>query len=303
MPRPPALEAVNLVKVYRGGVVALKGLSTRVPMESLFCLAGPNGAGKTTFIRISATVIRPSSGRVEVMGYSVTEEPWRVRRLVSLMPQEASPFSSTLRVFEAVYYYMLARGFSMLEAGEEARRVLEELDLWQHRSRLIMELSGGLRRRVLLAMALATGAEVVFLDEPTAGLDPEARRATWGYVKRLSREGQTIVFSTHQLTEAENVADRVLLIESGRRVAEGSPRELVAKLPYRYKVVVSTEKLPDWVAESAYRVREYGSIAYVYTRSSEEALRIAEEVLLEGGEARVKPVDLEDVFAEVVGGA
>ncbi|RLG85084.1 MAG: ABC transporter ATP-binding protein [Thermoprotei archaeon] len=303
MPRPPALEAVNLVKVYRGGVVALKGLSTRIPMGSLFCLAGPNGAGKTTFIRISATVIRPSSGRVEVMGYSVTEEPWRVRRLVSLMPQEASPFSSTLRVFEAVYYYMLARGFSMLEAREEARRVLEELDLWQHRSRLVMELSGGLRRRVLLAMALATGAEVVFLDEPTAGLDPEARRATWGYVKRLSREGQTIVFSTHQLTEAENVADSVLLIESGRRVAEGSPRELVAKLPYRYKVVVSTEKLPDWVAESGYRVREYGSIAYVYARSSEEALRIAEEVLLEGGEARVKPVDLEDVFAEVVGGA
>ena len=297
-----AVEAEELVKVYPGGVKALRGLDAYVPLGSLYCIAGPNGAGKTTFIRIASTITRPTSGKVFVMGYDAVTEAWRVRRLVAVMPQEGRPFNAVLTVYEAVYYYLLARGMGFTTARKEARRVLEELDLWQYRNRLILSLSGGLARRTLLAMVLGTGADVVFLDEPTVGLDPVARRTTWGYIRRLAREGQTIIFSTHQLAEAEAVADHVLLIDSGRKIAEGAPHELTEKLPYRYKVIVSADKLPDTVAGAA-KVRYYGGLAYVYTRSLEEAMRIAEEAILEGGEAQVKQVDLEDLFAEVIGNA
>ncbi len=276
----------------------MKGVDLDVPMGSTYCLAGPNGAGKTTFIRIASTVILPSSGEILVMGFDAVRETWKVRKRVALMPQEGRPFNSTLTVYEAVYYYLLARGMGFTTARREARRVLEDLDLWKYRDRLILTLSGGLARRTLLAMVLGTGADLVFLDEPTTGLDPEARRTTWGYVKRLAKEGQTIVFSTHQLAEAETVADRVALIDNGVIVGEGEPSALVETLPYRYKVVASPHKLPDWLGEADVVVRYYGGLVYVYVERVEEALKIASEIVMEGGSAQVKHVDLEDYFIE-----
>jgi len=297
-----AVEAVDLVKVYRGGVRALQGLSAEVPVGSLYCVAGPNGAGKTTFVRIASTVVKPTSGFVRVLGYDVVGDVWRVRRLVALMPQEGRPYNDALTVEEAVYYYLLSRGFPRVEARAEARRALEELDLWEHRGRLIVDLSGGLRRRVLLAMVLASGADVLFLDEPTVGLDVEARRQTWGYIRRLAGEGRTIVFTTHLLSEAESVANRILLVSGGRRVFEGDPREAVSRLPFRFKVIAPAATVPDW-AVGEHVVRVYEDLAYVYVRGLEEALRLAEEIILEGGQAQVKPVDLEDYFVWVVEGA
>ena len=290
-----ALEAVGLTKVY-GGVRALDGIDSSVPLGSLYCLAGPNGAGKTTFVRISSTVSRPTSGRVYVLGMDVVGEAWRVRGRIAVMPQEGRPYNSTLTVFEAVYYYLASRGFSLGEARVEARRALEELDLVEYRDRLVLTLSGGLRRRTLLAMTLASNADVVFLDEPTVGLDPVARRATWGYIKRLSAEGQTIVFTTHMLSEAESVADRIMLINRGRRLFEGPPREALARLKYRYKVITSLGLDPS---VSGARVRRYGDLTYICVEDLEGALRLAEEILYEGGQAQIKPVDLEDFFAEV----
>ncbi len=293
-----ALEAVNLVKVYPGNVRALDGLNAEVPLGSLYCLAGPNGAGKTTFVRIASTVSRPTSGSVSIFGYDVVEDAWRVRKYIAVMPQEGKPFNSTLTVFESVYYYLVSRGFSLGEARREALRVLEELDLLEYRDRLIMTLSGGLRRRVLLAMVLAAGTDVVFLDEPTVGLDPVARRSTWGYIRRLSREGQTIIFTTHMLSEAEAVADRILLINGGKRLFEGTPSEAMSKLGYRYKVVTNVGHLEEFDSSKA---RVYGDLTYFYVEDLETALKVAEEILYEGGQAQIKPVDLEDFFAEVTG--
>lgn len=294
-----ALEASGLIKVYRGGVRALQDISAKVPVGSLYCLAGPNGAGKTTFIRIASTVTLPTAGYVSVLGYDVVKDVWKVRKHVALMPQEGSPFTRALKVWEAVYYYLRARGLPASTAKSETRRVLEELALWEYRDRLVMSLSGGLRRRVLLAKVLATSADVIFLDEPTAGLDPSARRSTWGYIRRLVREGQTILFSTHLLAEAEQVADLVLILRSGRKIAEGRPAELVSRIPYRYKVIAPAEYVSDSVVET-YRVRMYEGLVYIYTRELGEAMRIVNEVVEEGGEARVRRVDLEDFFVEVI---
>ncbi len=291
-----ALEAVGLTKVYRGGVRALDGVDASVPFGSLYCLAGPNGAGKTTFVRVSSTVLRPTSGRVYVLGMDVVDDVWRVRRHVAVMPQEGQPFNTTLTVFEAVYYYLASRGMPLGEARSEALRALEELDLADYRGRLVLSLSGGLKRRVLLAMVLASGADVVFLDEPTVGLDPVARRSTWGYIRRLASEGQTIVFTTHMLSEAEAVADRIMLIHKGRRLFEGAPSEALARLGYRYKVVTSLRA--DFSGPGV-TVRSYGDLTYIYVDDLQRALRIAEEILYEGGYAQIKPVDLEDFFAEV----
>jgi len=294
-----ALEADNVVKVYPGGVKALDGLDARIPLGSLYCLAGPNGAGKTTFVRIASTVLKPTAGRITVLGFDVVEEPWRVRRHVAVMPQEGVPYNSALTVYESIYYYLLSRGMHRVEAKREALRVIDELDLSGYKNRLILSLSGGLKRRVLLAMVLATGVDIVFLDEPTVGLDPLARRATWGYIRRLSREGQTIVFTTHMLSEAESIADRILLINRGREVFEGAPSEALSKLPYRYKVVTGI-RFEDLASGS--RVRAYGDLTYIYVEDLKSAFRIAEEILYEGGQAQIKPVDLEDFFAEVAGG-
>ncbi len=300
--RVVAVEARKLSKTYPGGVQALRSIDVEVPMGSLFCLAGPNGAGKTTFIRIASTVLRPTAGSVSVMGFDVVSEPWKVRKLVALMPQEGRPFNEVLTVFEAVYYYLLARGHGFSSARSEARRVLEELELWGLRNRYVMSLSGGLRHRTLLAMVLASGADVLFLDEPTTGLDPEARRLTWGYIRRLTREGQTILFSTHQLAEAEAVADGVVLIDNGRVLAQGEPGSLVKSLPYRYKVIASPQTIPEWATGVA-RIRHYKGLVYIYVDSIDDAIRLASEIVMEGGTAQVKPVDLEDYFMEATRGA
>lgn len=294
-----ALEAVGLTKVYGGGVKALDGVDSSVPLGSLYCLAGPNGAGKTTFVRVSSTISKPTSGRVYILGMDAVGEAWRVRRHVAVMPQEGRPYNSTLTVFEAVYYYLASRGFSLAEARSEAMRALEELDLAGYRDRLILTLSGGLKRRTLLAMVLASNVDVVFLDEPTVGLDPVARRGTWGYIKRLASEGQTIIFTTHMLSEAESVADRIMLINKGRRLFEGPPREALSKLGYRYKVITSLRL--DF-EDLGVGVRRYGDLTYIYVEDLDRALKVAEEILYEGGQAQIKPVDLEDFFAEVTWG-
>ncbi len=299
MKRPLAVEARRLVKVYPGGVKALRGLDAEIPIGTTSCIAGPNGAGKTTFIRIASTILTPTSGYIFVMGYDAISEVWKVRKLVAVMPQEGRPFNDSLNVFEAVYYYLLSRGMGLSTAKREARRVLEDLDLWHYRNRLLITLSGGLKRRTLLAMVLATGAEVVFLDEPTTGLDPEARRTTWGYIKRLARDGQTIIFSTHQLAEAETVSDTIILINNGLTLGHGSPKSLIEMLPYRYKVVTSSIHIPDSVMDKALKIRSYSSLSYIYTDTVEKAIEIASELILETGSARVDHVDLEDLFIEL----
>jgi len=224
-----AVEAVGLCKRYPGGVEALRGVSFEVPRGEIFALLGPNGAGKSTTVRILTTLSAPTAGRASVMGFGVADRPWEVRRCIGCVNQssgvdELSTGRENLDLQARIF---------RLPAAERRRRVDELLELFRltdAASRLVRGYSGGMKRRLDVAMGLVHRPQVLFLDEPTTGLDPESRSVMWGEVRRLARGGLTILLTTHYLEEADRLASRVAIIDRGRVVAEGSPEELKGRL-------------------------------------------------------------------------
>ncbi len=297
----PAIVARSVTKIYphsRGGAPALEDLSLEVPAGGIYGLIGRNGAGKTTFVRIAATQLEPTRGSVTVLGHSVQGEERAIRSRIACIPQESRPLYF-LTVDEVVYLYLKMRGMPPTEARRRADAALAELSLEEYRRRLVSRLSGGLRRRALCAMVLASDAEVMFLDEPTTGLDPIARREVWEAVRRASRENRTIVLTTHYLDEAEALSGRLALIEKGHRVLEGAPAELRARVRYPFRVFVQGDVPAEELAS-------YGKVAPVeggfHVLTSEAAAReLARWALERGLRLSMGPVTLEDIFVDVVG--
>jgi ABC-2 type transport system ATP-binding protein len=220
-----AVETVELAKRYPG-VEALRGVSLRIEAGEIFALLGPNGAGKTTWISIVCGLTRASSGSASVLGHDVARDPVGARRMLGLVPQELNfdPFFSVREVlrFQLGYYGQPADEQRILD-------VLTALELDEKADANTRELSGGMKRRLLIAKALVHRPRVVFLDEPTAGVDVALRRDLWAYVQRLRAEGTTIVLTTHYLEEAEHLADRIAVIDHGDLVTVDTPRALMAK--------------------------------------------------------------------------
>jgi ABC-2 type transport system ATP-binding protein len=298
-----AIEAVDLRKVYAGsrsGTPALDGLSLSVPTGGVYGVIGRNGAGKTTFVRVAATQLSLSSGRLTVLGHDATREERAIRARIACVPQESRPLYF-LTVEEVVYYYLKMRGLSSADARKRTAEGLEELSLLEHRRRLVSHLSGGLRRRTLCAMVLSSDADILFLDEPTTGLDPIARREVWGAIRRASREQRTILLTTHYLDEAEALSSRLVLIERGQKMLEGVPADLRARVRYPYRVTiqdtVSAEELEPYGKVSTF---EGGSL--VFAREN-EARELARWALERGLKVSMGPVSLEDIFLDVVGRA
>ncbi len=303
----PIIEVDKLVKVYPGGVVALKGLSFSISSRGVTILVGPNGAGKTTLIKILTTILKPTRGCARILGYDVVRDYRVVRRLVSLVPQEGEP-DRYLTPWEHVYYYLRARGLSDGDARRLAREALELVGLWERRNVLCARLSGGQRRRTLIAMALAVPAEVYFLDEPTIGLDPIARRGVWEILMKIAKD-HVIFLTTHYMEEAEYLGSFVLMINEGRLVASGTPRDLIASLGYRYKVVVhdNVDRVKDIVSSLEGRVggvatASYGGNVVVYAKDDSELTYILRLLVESKVPFSVRPVTLEDVFMRVLGG-
>jgi len=296
------VSAFNLVKVYRGGVRALDGVSFETPEKGIVVLVGPNGAGKTTLVRILSTVLRPTSGSAYVKGFDVVRDVWRVRGIISVVPQEGEP-DGYLTVWEHVYLYLRSRGIDGESAERLAREALEALGMWDLRRRLCAKLSGGQRRRVLIAMALAVPAEVYFLDEPTVGLDPVARRETWEVLRRYAKD-RLIFLTTHYMEEAEELGERVIMINRGRIVAEGEPRSLVERLGYGYRVSVEPcggELLKRLTGEWFAVVKEEGRCT-VYAKTSSDLSHLLSALTESGASFTVRRVSLEDVFVSLVRG-
>ncbi len=220
----PAIETRALVKLF-GNVRAVDGIDLVVPRGSVFGLLGPNGAGKTTTVRMLATLLRPDGGSARVLGHDVVGEPHAIRARVSLNGQFAS-VDEELTGHENLVLIARLLGFSWRGARERAQALLAAFDLSDAGKRLVRTYSGGMRRRLDIAASLVTGSELLFLDEPTTGLDPRSRSQVWDIVRAIASEGTTVLLTTQYLEEADRLADRLAVIEHGKVIAEGTSREL-----------------------------------------------------------------------------
>ena len=296
-----AISSVGLGKVYpksRSGKPALEDLSLEIPTGRVYGLIGRNGAGKTTFVRIAATQLAPTKGTVYVLGHDVRTDEREVRARIACVPQESRPLYF-LTVEEVIYLYLKLRGLDAAESRRRTLAVLDELSLTEVRRWLVSRLSGGLRRRTMCAMVLASDADVLFLDEPTTGLDPIARREVWRAIRRASRENRTIVLTTHYLDEAEALSSRLALIESGRLRLEGSPADLRARVRYPYRVTIQGSFPREELAAYG-KVSEIEGGTLLFTREA-EAHEVARRALERGLRISMGPVSLEDIFLDVVG--
>ncbi|MEC7624554.1 MAG: ABC transporter ATP-binding protein, partial [Pseudomonadota bacterium] len=241
MNTPPAIRIDNLVKEYASPgpgeppKLALKGVSFDVPQGGIFGLLGPNGAGKSTLINILAGLVRKSGGNAEIWGFDTDANPRNAKRSIGIVPQEIvfDPFFTPFEVLEN------QAGFYGIPKGERrSEELLKAVHLWDKRDAYARTLSGGMKRRLLIAKAMVHSPPILVLDEPTAGVDVELRRQLWELVTELNREGVTVVLTTHYLEEAEQLCDRIAIINHGELIADKPTRELVGMA--REKIVAVT---------------------------------------------------------------
>ncbi len=300
---PSAIVARDLTKEYKGshGKRALDRVNLEVRRGEIFGLIGRNGAGKTTFLRIAGTQLLPTSGHIEVLGFDAVRQPHEVRDRVAVIPQESRPFFYATP-FEHVYYYLVLRGYTASEARKRALDTLERLGLAKGKDTVLWKQSGGLRRRVLVAMALASNAELLFLDEPTTGLDALARRDVWTAVEEAAKEGRTILLTTHYLEEAQLLSQHIAILNEGKVLATGTLDELVARVRWPFRVAVTGHGLTLEELGSFGESTSIGDSSIVFTSQSgaEDLTRLA---LSRGVRAVAGPVTLEDLFVQLVGGS
>ncbi|EIC20458.1 ABC transporter ATP-binding protein [Thiorhodovibrio frisius] len=224
-----ALIARDLRKIYPSGLEALKGVDLRVEAGDFFALLGPNGAGKSTLIGILTSLVNKTGGNVQVFGHDLDREPERVRALLGVVPQEFN-FNLFLPVLEVVINQAGYFGIPRREARVRAEHYLRKLDLWDRRETQMRQLSGGLKRRLMIARALVHQPRVLILDEPTAGVDIEIRRAMWHYLRELNAGGTTIILTTHYLEEAESLCRHLAIINQGEIAATADIAEMLKGL-------------------------------------------------------------------------
>jgi ABC-2 type transport system ATP-binding protein len=293
------LEIKDLQKTYKGGNHALDGVSFSVRTGTVFGLLGPNGAGKTTLVKITATQLLPSSGSVSISGYDVLKDPKSVRKRIAVVPQEARPLSLQTP-YEHILTYLVARGFDLEEAKKRSNKAITDLKLETHRNVICANLSGGLRQRVLIAMAFSSEADLLILDEPTLGLDPLARIEVWNLVRDyVAKNRRTILLTTHYMDEAEMLSDELAIVDRGRVIAFGTPSEIKKRLNAENVVTVkSTDGEID--LHSYGRIIRAGSGARVFT-SRKSADELVSLCLQKNIDVSVRQVSLEDVFIAEVG--
>jgi len=242
-----ALYINNLQKIYKNGVNALKGVDLTVKEGDFFALLGPNGAGKSTAIGIVCSLVTKSSGLVEVFGTSLDTNSADVRMHIGLVPQEFN-----FNIFEPVGEILINQagyyGINRKEATERAEVYLKQLDLWEKRFDMAKELSGGMKRRLMIARALMHRPKLLILDEPTAGVDIEIRHSMWQFLKKVNAEGTTIILTTHYLEEAENLCNNIAIIDHGITIEQTQMRSLLNRLHVETFILYLTENietLPD----------------------------------------------------------
>jgi ABC-2 type transport system ATP-binding protein len=294
----PAIQVERLSKSY-GGTRALDGVSLTVEPGEFFGLLGPNGAGKTTLINILAGLVLASSGAARVLGHDVVRDYRAARRALGVVPQELvfDPFFTVREalVFQAGY-------FGLRDGRDWIEEVMRNLDLTDRASTNMRALSGGMKRRVLVAQALVHKPPVIVLDEPTAGVDVELRQALWEFVRRLNRDGHTIVLTTHYLEEAEALCSRIAMLKQGRVVALDTTQNLLRLHSGCYlELRLQPDRLPESLAALVTRRREGGY--RLALRDYTEVERVIAELRSAGvgiQELEVLQPDLEEIFIQIM---
>jgi len=308
----PIVSISSLSKTYAGGFQALKDVNLDIQRGEILALLGPNGAGKTTLISIICGIVNASSGSVTVDGYDNVKDYRITRDRIGLVPQEL-----TLGAFESVWDTLsFSRGlFGKKPNPAWLEQVLKDLSLWDKKTEMLMALSGGMKRRVLIAKALAHEPAILFLDEPTAGVDVALRKDMWALVERLRESGVTIILTTHYIEEAEAIADRVGVINQGELLLVDDKQALMHKLGKRQlmielesPIVSSSAGLPAWLADFALEVAAEGSqLIYTYDPHKshtgiDELLRAIAAVGLVIKDVHSVKTSLEEIFVNLVKG-
>jgi ABC-2 type transport system ATP-binding protein len=303
---PPIISISKLTKTYGSGLQALKRIDLEILKGEIFALLGPNGAGKTTLINIVCGIVTPSTGAVTVDGHDILRDYRAARSKIGLVPQEL-----TTDTFETVWATVsFSRGlFGRAPNPALIENVLRDLSLWDKRKDKIMTLSGGMKRRVLIAKALSHEPEILFLDEPTAGVDVELRRDMWGLVRRLREGGATIILTTHYIDEAEEMADRIGVIHKGQLIVVENKLQLMKKLGKKQLTLHLLEPLPaipsglnDWRVA----LRNDGmELEYTFAGSEERTgvpalLKRLVEMGIEFKDLNTRQSSLEDIFVDLV---
>ncbi|MCZ6585287.1 MAG: ABC transporter ATP-binding protein [Gammaproteobacteria bacterium] len=302
----PAISIKNLSKVYATGFEALKRINLDIDHGEIFALLGPNGAGKTTLISIICGIVNPTDGSVTVDGHDIISDYRAARAMIGLVPQEL-----TTDAFETVWATVsFSRGlFGRPSNPDHIEKVLKSLSLWDKKDDKIMTLSGGMKRRVLIAKALSHEPRILFLDEPTAGVDVELRKAMWDVVRALRATGVTIILTTHYIDEAEEMADRIGVISHGEIILVEEKAELMRKLGKKQLALQLHEPLDRIpIALSAYHLElseDGNELIYTYDTQSERTGITG--LLSDLSQAGVKFKDLnttqsslEDIFVSLV---
>ena len=296
----------NLSKVYKNGFNALKTINLNIKKGEIFAMLGPNGAGKTTLISIICGIVKPSSGKVTVDGFDIIDDYRETRSRIGLVPQEL-----TLEQFETVFNNVsYSRGlYGKKPDPKHIEKILKQLSLWDKKDQRLRQLSGGMKRRVLIAKALSHEPSILFLDEPTAGVDVELRQDMWKIVEELRATGVTIILTTHYIEEAEAIADRVGVINQGEIIVVEDTKELLKKMGHKKLTVDLQEeisKIPDSLDK--YKLvlgKNKMSIDYTYNVQAEQTgitnlLQDIKDAGLKLKDLKTEQSTLEKIFVSLV---
>ena len=300
------ISITNLSKIYDNGFEALKKINLNIKKGEIFAMLGPNGAGKTSLISIICGIVKPTSGKVTVDGYDIIDDYRDTRSRIGLVPQEL-----TLESFETVFNNVsYTRGlYGKAPNPTHIEKILKDLSLWDKKDSKINELSGGMKRRVLIAKALSHEPSVLFLDEPTAGVDVELRKDMWEVIKNLRNKGVTIILTTHYIEEAEAIADRVAVINKGEMIVVDETSNLIKSLGQKTLTIdlhESIKTLPETLKNYKLTIVNGGlSIDYQYDTQSKQTgitslLQDMKEAGLKLKDLNTEQSSLEKIFVELV---
>ena len=296
-----AIEAYNLSKIYKGtNLPALDNISLKIDQGQIFTLLGRNGAGKTTFVRMCATQLLPTSGTLKVLGYDIITQAENIRKFISVVPQEGRPLRA-LTPWDHVYNWLKIRGEDKSIAKIKTETILQRLELLKVKDKPAMNLSGGMKQKILVAMATAVDADLLFLDEPTIGLDPVSRRQVWTLIQDLKKEGKTILLTTHYMDEAEILSDKIVIIDNGKIVKEGNINDLRKIIPENIRMDIS-KKITD-----IDKLKKYGNVVEIGTDiirlfTFESHIGELSDLAIKNDISfNISPITLDDIFVYLVG--